>query len=238
MIADYQLLLSMKRVIIFFQIIVIAVSAHAQIGEVPSNAPYSLGNGTFRQFDNADTKIKGSRTFSEKFKPGEFFIKKSRYTELLNYDAKEDQVLMRKDTATDILILRKDLVEKFVIQDGNNAYSFVRLPWNGATAYFLEISTSDKLSFYCQIVKRIVKKSTGAGYGSVETRSEEYVTVNTYYVKKEGDNTLTEFKKNKKGLIECFPEDRKEEVSALLKDSKLDFNDYGKMLEILTVIND
>lgn len=227
----------MKRIVILLPLIVLLISAHAQIGEMPSSAPYSLGNGTLRQFDNADTKIKGSRTFAEKFKSGEFFIKKNRYTELLNYDALGDQLLMKKDSTGEALILRKDLVEKFVILDNNSAFTFVRLPWKGATAYFLEVSASSKLNFYCQITKKIVKKSTGAGYGSVETRSEEYVTVNTYYVQREGNSELTEIKKNKKGLIEYFPSDRKEEISALLKDSKLDFNDYKKTQAILKSIN-
>jgi len=206
------------------------------VSDMPANSfPFNMTGNTVKAFDDRYEGVKGTYTFLEQFEQGKILLKKNQYGGvLLNYDAINDNVLVKKDTGTEPFVMRKDMIENFTLQKNDQAYHFVRLPWNGTQAYFLQLVTG-KVTLYCKVSKLLQRADYQGGYNTSNKRSDEFVTINTYYLQKDGGE-LKEIQKSKKNILKALPEKEKE-ISALLKGNKLDFDDYTQMTLLFNDIN-
>lgn len=203
--------------------------------DLPANSfPFNMGGATVKAFDNRYEGVKGTHLFMDVFQPGKIHFKNKNYSGLLlNYDAINDQVLIKKDTAAEAFIMRKDIIESFSLQNNGQFYHFIRLSWDGAQQYFLEL-VNGKTALYCKVTKSLQRAELGGAYNASENRSDRFVTTNEYYIKKDGGD-LQKLSQSKKGINKAFPE-KESEISPLLK-GKLDFNNYEQVTSLFMEIN-
>lgn len=206
------------------------------VSDLPANSfPFNMSGNTVKAFDNRYEGVKGTYTFLEKFEPGKILLKKNQYGGvLLNYDAINDNVLVKRDTSSEAFVMRKDMIENFTLENNGRSYHFVRLPWNGTQAYFLEL-VKGKVTLYCKVSKLLQRADYQGAYNTSDKKSDEFITINTYYVQK-GEGELKEIQKNKKSITKALPE-KEAQISSLLKGNRLDFNDYTQMILLFNDIN-
>jgi hypothetical protein len=208
------------------------------ISDLPANsAPFNFTGYTAKAFDNRYEGVRGTYTFFEDFRPGMVELKRGKFTDvLINYDAYTDNLLAKNDKMKDTVQLRKDMVIRFAMKGASGEEAlFVKKNLNGTPTFLYEL-VLDSISVYCKVSKTIKKADFGGAYNTSETRYDEFVTVNTYYVVKE-DGKLQEIQNNKKGILKAFPE-FEGQLSAYLKKNKIDFNDYGQVKLIVQYINE
>ncbi len=207
------------------------------VSDLPANSfPFNLSGQTLMAFDNRYEGIKGSYTFFENFSPGIVVMKKGTFNNVpINYDAYTDNLIARSEKINDVVQLRKDMILSFVLRSvSGEEFLFVKKPINENPIFLLEI-IRDSISLYCKIGKTIKKADYGGAYNTSETRHDEFVTVNTYFILK-GDSDPQEIQNSKKDILKAFPE-FEDELSDYLKRNKINFNDYNQMKLMFTYIN-
>jgi hypothetical protein len=224
--------------VFIFIILCLAIKVKAQgISDTPTGSfPYNLGGQTVMAYDNRYEGVKGTYTFSAEFMRGSVELKKGKFNNvLINYDAITDNLLAINDKLKDTVQMRKDLVTNFVMSNAEGeTFAFSKQSVKGVPTFLLNI-VRDTISMFCRVGKTVKKAEIGGAYNTSEKRYDEFVTVNTYYVVKEKDG-LQEIQKNKKGILQAFPE-FDEQLSAYLKKNKIDFNDYAQMKLLMLYVN-
>ncbi len=168
-------------------------SFHVQaqgVPEIPSQVPFSVSSNAVKSFDQRFEKIRGTPTLFDNYQEGKIrFTKEQERVMLMNYDAFNDQVLIKRDTGAAPFAIRKDVVENFIITQNGHDYEFERLTHNQKDGYFLKLSDG-KAMLYCKVSKIIHRsKSDGAHYS--ETSPDEFLVLNQYYVKQNGCSART-----------------------------------------------
>lgn len=188
-------------------------------------------------YDNRYEGVKGSYTFFEDFRPGTVEMKKGKFSNVsINYDAYTDNLLARNEKINDVVQLRKDLITSFVLKSASGEeFLFVKKTINENPTFLLEL-VRDSITLYCKISKTIKKADYGGAYNATETRYDEFLTVNTYFIIT-GNREPREFKSSKKGVLKALPE-FEEQLSSYLKKNKINFNDYNQMKGLFTYINE
>ncbi|MBX2914996.1 MAG: hypothetical protein KF856_06970 [Cyclobacteriaceae bacterium] len=216
---------------------ILCYSIHIQaqgVPEIPSQVPFSVSSNAVKTFDQRYEKIKGTPTLFEKYNDGKiFFTQEQERVMLMNYDAFNDQVLIKRDTGAVPFAIRKDVIEKFIITQEGHTYEFERITFNQKDGYFLKLSTGKK-TLYCKVSK-VIHRSKAAGDHYSEAAPDEFLVLNQYYLKQE-NGTLQELQKSRKSIENAFP-DNKAEVASILKKHKVNFNDYWKMALIFDAID-
>lgn len=188
-------------------------------------------------FDNRFEGIKGSYTFFEDFRPGSVETKKGTFNNvLLNYDGYSDNLMAKSEKIKDPVQMRKDLVTSFILRNPlGEEFLFVKKNVGGNPTFLWEL-VRDTISFYCRAGKTIKKAEIGGAYNTSEARYDEFVAMNKYFVSA-GSGELIEIQNNKKAILKTFPE-IENELSAYLKEKKLDFNDHEQMKALALYINE
>jgi hypothetical protein len=207
------------------------------VSDVPMNSfPFNVTGQSFKAYDNRYEGIKGTYTFLVEFRPGVVELKRGKFNNVqLNYDAYSDNLIAINDKVKDTVQLRKDMVVSFVlIGASGEEFAFRKLSILGTPTFLLSL-VRDTISLYCRISKTYNKAELGGAYRIPDSRSDEFVTVNTYYVTK-GSDHLQEIRKSKNGILEAFP-GHEEQLSAYLKKNKIDFKDYNQMKLVVIYVN-
>ncbi len=223
------------KVAIVFGLILCSSRLYAQgVPEIPSQVPFNLSSNSVKTFDGRYSEIKGIHTFFETYQFGRIqFSDNQEKPVLLNYDALNDQILIKKDSNAAPFALRKDVVDKFVVKSSDGqVYEFVKLKHDDVEGYFLRL-VNGKISLYCKVSKIIHRKKSDGDHYS-EGNPDEFIKRNFYFVKK-GDGSLQELQKSKKGILKTFTE-QEAAVSNILKKHKVDFDDYSKITIVFSEI--
>lgn len=223
------------KLITVIGILCYSVYVQAQgVPEIPSQIPFNIGANSVKVFDWRYEGIKGSPIFLDTFLIGKIQFAKEDVEKnmLLSYDALNDQLLVKRDKDAAAFALKKDVVERFVVQNEGQSYEFVRLSHGGQVGYYLRL-VNGKISLYCKVSK-IIHRSKSDGDHYSENKPDEFLTRNQYYIQL-GDSSLKELQKSKKNIENAFPE-YEDQVSGILKKHKADFNDYSKMSILFTEI--
>jgi len=229
----------MKSMKLFvFVLLICTPKVFAQnVSDLPTNSfPFNFAGNSVMSYDNRYEGVKGTHTFLEEFRPGTVELKKGRFTNvLINYDAYTDNLLAMNDKIKEAVQMRKDMVINFTLTNATGQeFHFSKQSLNGNSAFLLDL-VRDTISLFCRISKTIKKADFGGAYRIDETKHDEFITTNTYYVAK-GMNELQELQKNKKGVLEMFPE-FKDQLSAYLKVNKIDFKDHRHMRVLIQHVN-
>lgn len=207
------------------------------VSDLPVNSfPFNVTGQTFKAYDNRYEGVKGTRTFFEEFRPGSVELKRGKFDNVqLNYDAYSDNLLALNDRIKDTVQLRKDMVVSFVLSGvSGEEFPFKKLLIKGSPTFLMSL-VLDTISLYCRISKSIKKAEFGGAYRISDSRSDEFVTVNTFYVSKESVE-LQEIQNGKKGILKMFPE-FEDQLSVYMKKNKIDFKDHNQMKELILYIN-
>lgn len=207
------------------------------VSDLPANSfPYNLSGRSVMTYDNRYEGVKGTYTFLDEFMPGTVELKKGKFTNvLINYDAYNDNLLAKNDKINDVVQMRKDLVINFVLKNASGKeFAFTKQSINGTPTFLLNL-VRDTISLFCRISKTIKKADIGGAYNTSENRKDEFVTTSTFYFAK-GNDDLQEIQKNKKGILNAFPE-FKDQLSTYLKQNKIDFNSHDHMKLVIMYVN-
>lgn len=231
----------MKNLILTVFVFAICCTATRLIAQNVSDVPFNSSLFNFMgpsvmAYDNRYEGIKGTNTFFEEFKPGTIELKKGKFSDvLINYDAYSDNLLAKNEKLKDIVQMRKDMVQTFVMKDeAGQEFTFTKQNVNGTPTFLLDL-VRDTISLFCRVSKTIRKAEIGGTYKIDQNNSDEFITSNNYYIAK-GGGELQELQKNKKDLLKAFPEYR-DQVSAYLKKNKIDFNNYDQMKLVIAYVN-
>ncbi|TXI68461.1 MAG: hypothetical protein E6Q41_04095, partial [Cyclobacteriaceae bacterium] len=79
------------------------------VPEIPSQIPFSIGSNSVKVFDWRYEQVRGTPTFLKDFLIGkiQFVGEEQEKSMLLSYDAHNDQVLIKRDTAAAAFVIRK-----------------------------------------------------------------------------------------------------------------------------------
>ena len=231
----------MKHMIILAFVFVIAgytIEVKSQsISDLPTNSfPYNIAGQSFKAYDDRYEGVKGNYTFLEEFMPGTVELVKGKFSNVpINYDAYTDNLLAMNDKINEAVQMRKDMVLNFVLTNSaGKEFPFSKQSLNGTPTFLLEL-VRDTISLFCRISKTIKKADFGGAYRIDETRHDEFVTSDIYYVAK-GTLKLQELRKSKKYVLQMFPE-FKDQLSVFLKQNKIDFNNHDHMRLVIQYIN-
>jgi hypothetical protein len=206
------------------------------VSDLPANSfPFNLSGNTIQTFDNRYEGVKGFATFLEDHSPGTVELKKHEVYKgvLINYDATTDNLIARSERTKASMIVRKDLVESFVLHDGLVEYEFVKLSVDETPTFLLALSRG-VTSFFCKISKEIKRAELGGAYNVSGNPYDEFRTVYTFYMT-EG-NSLKVIPQTKRGIIKLFPTIEKE-MNAFFKENKIDLTDLQYARFLFTFIN-
>ena len=207
------------------------------VSDLPSNSsPFNFTGPSVMAYDGRYEGVRGTNTFFEEFKPGTIELKKGKFSDVsINYDAYSDNLLAKNEKIKDIVQMRKDMVQNFVLKDATGQeFTFTKESLNGSPTFLLNL-VRDSISLYCRVSKTIKKAEIGGAYRIDQSKSDEFVTVNTYYVNK-GDGQFQELAKSKKGILKVFPE-YDDQLSTYWKKNKVDFDSYDQMKQLISHIN-
>ena len=224
-------------VFVFIYLIGINCLVAQNASDVPMNSfPFNVTGQTFKAYDNRYEGVKGTNTFLDQFTLGTVELKRGKFDNVyLNYDAYADNLIAINDKIKDTVQLRKDMVVRFVLNGvSGNQFPFTKIQLNGTPTFLLNL-VNDTISLYCRISKTIKRAEIGGAYRISDSRSDEFVTVNTYYVSKRSGEPQ-EIQKGKKGILQAFPE-FENELSVYLKKNKIDFKDHEEMKLMILYIN-
>ncbi|MBX2968874.1 MAG: hypothetical protein KF803_05860 [Cyclobacteriaceae bacterium] len=216
----------MKSILILtFSVLSATVACSQQVSDLPANSfPFNLSGNTIQTFDNRYEGVRGHYTFFEDFSPGVVELKNKEVYQnvLINYDAVSDNLIAKSERTSSNMVVRKDLVQKFVLRDGSREFRFVKQSVNGLATFLLEL-VEGETAFYCKVSKSIRRAELGGAYNTSESRYDEFKSSLIYYIK--DLKGFREIPQTKKGIIRSFPS-LENKLSTFFKKNKVDFNDY------------
>src|SRR5690606_22444006 len=127
------------------------------VSDLPANSfPFNLSGNTIQTFDNRYEGIQGHHTFFEDFSPGLVELKNKEIYQnvLINYDAILDNLIAKSERTSSNMVVRKDLVQRFVLYKGNEEFRFIKHSINGLPVFLLEL-VDGEIAFYCKVTKLI-----------------------------------------------------------------------------------
>jgi hypothetical protein len=127
------------------------------------------------------------------------------------------------------------MVVKFVLTNSSGKeFPFSKQSISGTPTFVLDL-VRDSISLFCRVNKTIKKADFGGAYRIDETKHDEFVASNIYYIAK-GKAELLELQKNKKDVFRMFPE-FKDQLTVYLKQNKVDYKDQEEMRALIKYIN-
>ncbi|MBX2964978.1 MAG: hypothetical protein KF845_02445 [Cyclobacteriaceae bacterium] len=218
----------MKKILILISATFLSgIAICQQVADLPANSfPFNLTGTTIQTFDDRHEGVVGYYTFFEDFSAGIVELKnKGVYKNvLINYDAVSDNLIAKSERISSAMVVRKDLVQQFVLSDGVREFKFIKLSVNGLPTYLLVLVEGD-LTFYCKTTKSIKRADLGGAYNTSESRNDEFRSVNTYYI---ADRVgLRELPQTKKGIIRSFPH-MEDKLNVFFKKNKINFSDHAE----------
>jgi len=186
-------------------------------------------------FDGRYEGVKGTYTLFEEFRPGKVELVSGKFSNvLINYDAYGDNLVAKNAQMKDAVMMRKDMVLSFGLNDSGEEYLFIKRNVSGKPTFLLDL-VRDSISLFCKISKTIKKANVGGAYNTTETRYDEFIITKTFYVSKRGGE-LIEMQKFKKAVLETFPE-YEDQLSDYIKKNKVDYKDHNQMKLLVEYIN-
>jgi len=197
------------------------------VSDLPANSfPFNLSGNTIQTFDNRYEGIQGHHTFFEDFSPGLVELKNKEIYQnvLINYDAILDNLIAKSERTSSNMVVRKGLVQRFVLYKGNEEFRFIKHSINGLPVFLLEL-VDGEIAFYCKVTKSIKRAELGGAYNTSQNRYDEFKSSYVYYVK--DLKGLREIPQTKKGVIRSFP-NLETKLNTFFKQNRIDFNDYSQ----------
>lgn len=193
------------------------------------------GTGNVRTFDNRYEGVKGSPYVFAEWYPGEVFLsgKQKVVIKDLNYNCFDNEIAY-KDPATEVIrLMNRYKVDFFQLDMDGEKLTFVPLKLSDdGEAVFAEILYDLSSKVYKVYRKEFLKANYEGGY-SADRKYDEFVDKSDLLVLKKGDNTLYKIKNSKKYIISIFP-DKEKEISAYIKNHKLDLKQDESIVKLLT----
>jgi len=231
----------MKHLVVFtfvFVIVGCAIKVMSQsMADVPANSPpFNLFGQSVMAYDHRYEGVKGTPNFLEDFRPGTIELKKGKFTDvLINYDAYTDNLLAINDKIKEVVQMRKDMVVNFTLKSATGqVFSFSKQSLNGTPTFMLDL-VRDTISLFCRVIKTIKKADFGGAYRIQDSKHDEFVTSDVYYVAI-GTKDLQELERNRKSFLRMFPE-FEDQLSAYLKQNKIDFKDPWHLKLLIQYVN-
>jgi hypothetical protein len=207
------------------------------VSDLPANSfPFNLSGNTIQTFDNRYEGIQGHHTFFQDFSPGLVELKNKEIYQnvLINYDAVLDNLIAKSEKISSNMVVRKDLVQRFVLYEGSQEFRFIKYSINGLPVFLLEL-VEGEVAFYCKVTKSIKRAELGGAYNTSQNRYDEFKSSYVYYVK--DLKGLREIPQTKKGVIRSFP-NLETKLSTFFKNNKIDFNDYSEVRSLFKYISE
>lgn len=215
----------MAKALVLIGLFLISFTSRAQLPSdlPPNSSPFNFSGMQVATFDHRYDGVKGYHTLLKDFVRGVVEMKKDQRYEnvLINYDAVADNLIAKSDKMEGAVLVRKDLVLRFVLKTDEEEYVFEKKTVKGMPAFLLKL-TYEKEIFYCRIAKSIKKIDLGGPYNTSQGFSDEFKEELTYFYELV-DGSLQEITASKKGIIRAFPQLEKE-LTQYFKNNKMDFN--------------
>lgn len=193
------------------------------------------GTGNVRTFDNRYQGVKGSPYVFEEWFPGEVYLNNKQKVVIndLNYNCFDNEIAY-KDPATEaIRLINRYMVDFFQLDIGDENLSFVPVKLeDGEDAVFAELLYDFSSKVYKVYRKEFLKANYEGGY-SADRKYDEFVDKSDLFVLKKGDDTIYKIKKSKKHIISIFP-DKEKEMSAYIKENKLDLKQDDSIVKLMS----
>ncbi len=225
-------------VIIGFVLAVFTTSIAQLPSDLPPNsAPFNLSGMQVATFDYRYDGVKGYYTFFEDFVSGVVDMKKDQRYEnvLINYDAVTDNLIAKSNKMEGAVLVRKDLVLRFVLRTDEEEYVFEKTEVKEIPVFLLRLTEENEI-FYCKVSKSIKNIDLGGPYNTAQGYSDEFKLILTYYHTLD-DGSLKEIPASKKGVIRTFPQLEKE-LTQYFKNNKVDFNNRQQTQLLFTFISE
>jgi len=212
-------------------------TAAQQPSDLPANsAPYNLSGMQLAAFDNRYEGVKGFYTFLENFVPGEVTLKKEQvYAQVpINYDAVSDNLLLMSEKLGTPMLVRKDLVQGFVLKANDQEYYFEKRALKDSPVFLIKMADG-KFQFYCKVSKHVKEADFRGPYKDASARFDEFITTYAYYHFQE-DGTFSEITGNKKAVLKFFPQ-HTDALDDFFKKNRVDFKNLSQVRALFEFIN-
>jgi hypothetical protein len=188
--------------------------------------------GVVQTFDNRYEGVKGSPTLFEDFIPGKVRVHDGNgYAVLLNFDAFNKQILLKRNNEAGFRVLDLSKVVSFTFMTGTGNRDFVVVKVQNNEFEVREILYEGKITFY-RIHKVILEKADYQGAYSSNRKYDEFVHESDYFSLNNGKTTP--FKLKIRSLEKSFPG---APIDKFLKENKLDFSNDTDLIKLFKLID-
>lgn len=179
-------------------------------------------------------KINGSPYINTVFMNG--LIGENKQPFLLRYNAESDEIELKLDEENIYVIPKETKFQNISI--GLNNYkltSYTDFKGQFVTGYLIEKS---KGAISLMKREKMIIKPEKIAQSSYETyEPAKFIRGNDEYYLKLKDNSVVVFPKNKKGIIELFP-NQKQAIEEYIKTNKTSFSNESNMIQLVQFISD
>ncbi|MEO0898077.1 MAG: hypothetical protein AAFY71_16830 [Bacteroidota bacterium] len=207
-----------------------------------NDAMVNLGQSSstmVQRFDQRYQGVKGSPYWPEQWTKGSLMMKNEKWVKdvKIKYNSYSDQVVILLDGIEKAMI--NNMVPAFEINVEGKNYKFERIarevaPPLIAHEYYQVIYKSDRISFYFQPRKKLIKADYEGAY-KTGNPYDEFQDDLHYFIGK-NDSRLKRIKLNKRAVLKAM-EDRKSEVKAFMKENKIVLNQPTDLIPVLKFYN-
>jgi hypothetical protein len=165
-----------------------------------------------RMFDDRYKGIKGSPFYWENYVSGKIKFKegKSYSVKSMNLNSLEDEVVVKTETDSKLIVLNKKNVVSFDVDSLRclDSYChFVKIDSEGVPVGYYALLVDKRIKVFCKLSKTILKADFKGAYSASQNYDTFVEEERFYFQNKQG--LLTEFKRNQSSIAKLLPEKSK-----------------------------
>jgi len=223
---------NMKFKILGIVLILAVNSSFGQARIIDQLDPASSGNLLFK--NERYEKVQGSPYILQTFMLG--YIGNSKQNLLFRYNNEADNIEVKFDEEKVYVLTKEEKFGSVLIGQNNYVlFNYVNLNGESIHGYLIEKNkgTVSLLKRERIIIKK--EKKVESSYDTYEP--PKFVRGNDEYYIKLKDNSVVPFPKNKKGILELFP-NQKQAIEEYIKTNKTSFSNESNMIQLMQFISD